>query len=861
MYQSSFHAFYIARKLESYTNNAELLPAYSSSTIEIYPYQIAAARFALRSPYLKGCILCDEGSLGKTYEALLIATQMWYEGANRLLLILPPNIIKQWTDKLNNSFTLPYTIVNDGDSLEQEALVIVTYDFAVENVNRIKAQTWDLVIFDEADCLNKAHTGQNKTANVLKNATEGAFRLLLTPTPITKDIMDIYGLIYFIDETVLPNADEFYKRYFRKPENYHELTEWVSRYAFRTLKTQVDEYVNFTNRIPYTVSYELTDAEKELYEKLDAYLALSNKTAYPQMQQYDLTLMFYHILSSSAPAFARTLDGAIERAIGNERNQLYEILQITQSIDSNGKTQKLVSILKKCFPRLKSLKLPLKTIIFTDNRITQTHLYSLLTKQGYKVLTYNGANSRDYSVMDLFRSEKSMQILIATDEAAKGLDIEFCPVVINYDLLYNAIEMEQRISRCHRQGQKSDVLVINLLSKDNFADVRIMELINKRTLQFNGIFGMSDAMVGNFDTPIDEILQMIRPSDEVQKAFQYNLIEHKNKNRHLVANTEDTLFTTFTKAVADKVTVTPQYISEQVDAINSELWQVVQSYLRKFGYIIDENTKTAVLPEDVQLPQLFYYWTGSRNKPYVGLKSYGADKAFKPSSGRITLASPIGRGVISNIECADEGTLAVEGEIKPCTIGFYVVNFRTNDNKTTHEDIVFIGKTECGKILSDEECRAIFELPVASCIEGDHKAASWLKSGNRFHELDRHLNTDKLASKYAGEQNPVIAEEIERMKLAAAKAKSTLSHALDDIRSEIATVTKEVENLTDRVRQMQAQKRLRVLQKGLLQKEESLFYDSAKLDIETDEKIAVFTANQQLTCRAVRQFVVKVTGR
>ena len=115
-------------------------------------------------------------------------------------------------------------------------------------------------------------------------------------------------------------------------------------------------------------------------------------------------------------------------------------------------------------------------------------------------------------------------------------------------------------------------------------------------------------------------------------------------------------------------------------------------------------------------------------------------------------------------------------------------------------------------------------------------------------------------TKYESEENPAVAEETERMKLTTAQAKSALSHALDDIRSEMAAVTKEAENSADRVRQMQAQKRLRVLHKELLQKEESLFYDSAKLDIELDEKIAAFTANKKLTCKVTRQFIVKVTG-
>lgn len=311
MKQTAFHSYVTARQLAGLVGDESVLPAFASASIGIYPYQIAAARFALRSPYLKGCILCDEGSLGKTYEALLIAAQKWYEGKDRLLLILPSNLVKQWMDIMENSFTLPYVLWDSDDALpEGDGLTIVTYDFAVRHAEVIGSKPWDLMIFEEADALSKP---QSKTVAALKAATNGSFKLLLTPTPITMSIMDIYGLIHFIDETVLPDADEFYKRYFRKPENYPELSSWVSQFAFRTLKSQVTEYVNFTQRVPLTLHYALTTQEKSLYEKVTAYLALPKKSAYPQMDHYDLTLLFFHALSSSPQAFCKMLQNPVMR--------------------------------------------------------------------------------------------------------------------------------------------------------------------------------------------------------------------------------------------------------------------------------------------------------------------------------------------------------------------------------------------------------------------------------------------------------------------------------------------------------------------------------------------------------------------
>ena len=120
-----------------------------------------------------------------------------------------------------------------------------------------------MAVFDEADFLFKP---ENKAVKALKNMVGNAFKVLLTPTPITLSIMDIYGLIHFIDESVLPDADDFYKRYFRKPENYPELSSWVSKFAFRTLKSQASQYVNFTNRLPVVINYTPQNEEKKLYE-------------------------------------------------------------------------------------------------------------------------------------------------------------------------------------------------------------------------------------------------------------------------------------------------------------------------------------------------------------------------------------------------------------------------------------------------------------------------------------------------------------------------------------------------------------------------------------------------------------------
>ena len=644
-----FHAMYAARQLTEFSNGTErLVPAYASSNIEVYPYQIAAAMFTLRSPYLKGAVLADEGSLGKTYESLLVISQLYFEGRDRILLVVPTPLLRQWAEILENRFSVPFEVVDretkmDGNSFDSHSVVLTTYEYAVENAELVEQIEWNIVVFEEAHRLSKT---DNKMTIALKEAIGDAFKLLLTATPMQNSIMNLYGLIDFIDTGALGDADEFYKRYFRKPENYSELTSTANRYCFRTLRSQVESYVNIPRRIPVTADYPLSSKEVKLAALVEAYLKKPDKLAFPKMDAYDLTLMFQRATASSPFALCKLADTAVGRA---QEPELVEIAKLSADIEpkSTGKGQALLKTPKAAFAQLQKKGANRKAIIFTQSLATIGFLHVLLSDT-YKTLAFDGSKSSDYSVIKRFESDA--EILITTDVAAEGFHLAVCSLVINYDLPYNVLTLEQRIMRCHRQGQENDVIVLNFLSKQNFADVRMLELINKRVLQFDGIMGMSDDVIGNFtDNAADGIaaaFEQVRHKRDIEAEFQSTLAAHEDRNIDAVQAAENALFTTFTHDVADKVIVTPRYIKDRADELNTKLGELTVPLLSEHGYIIDEAVRTAALPSDISPPHLFYYWTGNRNKPYTGLRKYGADSSFKPLSGRITLASPIGRGTL-----------------------------------------------------------------------------------------------------------------------------------------------------------------------------------------------------------------------
>ena len=878
---SPFHALYKARKLSSYAFGRDrLVPVFASSDIEAYPYQIAAALFALRSPYLKGAILCDEGSLGKTYEAMLVITQMWYEGKQKILIVVPTPLLYQWMKIIEDKFSVPLYTIDSNETFDscvsegqqnpflQDGIVLTTYDFAAEKAEQILQVKWDMTVFEEAHHLRRIYTDENKGAAAIRQAARDSFKLLLTATPMQNSILDIYGLIQFIDDSVFPDEKMFYQRYFRKPENYGELASRVSKYCFRTTRPQVANYVKIPERIPITVEYELTKPEQRLYDLLNEYLQRPEKIAFPKMEQYDLTLMLFRTLSSSTFAVEKTLRGVVTRLealsqaeaenskVSEELSQIRQMHTLAKSIRKNAKGTQLLEALKTGFARLKSLGANKKALIFTENRTTQKYLYSLLNANGYqgKVLTYSGDKSRDYSIMERFR--KDVQILITTDVAAEGFNLEFCSFVINYDLPYNTLTIEQRVTRCHRQGQQSDVMVLNFLNRNNFADVRMLELINKRVLQFSGVFGMSDDVLGNFGLDLGKAFALARTKEEIDHAYTQVLTEFEEENKRLVAQSEESLFTSFSKEVADKVTITPQYIKDRSKEINDDLWAITKYFFEnRTDFYIDEETRTISC-------------FGSPPKVFTGAamrrNEYSMAKDYQPRSGRHTITGALARNILHEIfwvGIPDRGTVYVEDVPSPCTIGYYQVKVKP---KGVHWGgtyyYTFVGKTADGHVLADEECRKLMELPVLRFTkDGEtYGERDGLSKTKHAEELDNLVDTEEFIQQTSIEMDGAQKEEIARLQSHTLDLKAGLERELDGLRIQLQQTEKALEKPATRIEKIRLQKEVSALRKELKTREQNLFFDGLRLEQELEEQVKHLLGDAVLTATFKREFIIRI---
>lgn len=295
-----------------------------------------------------------------------------------------------------------------------------------------------------------------------------------------------------------------------------------------------------------------------------------------------------------------------------EIKDLQKFRDLAFKIKRNSKAEQLFEGLNQGFAQLEELGAPPKALIFTESRRTQDFLFNLLEKRGYKgkVVIFNGTNTDKQSaaiykawkernketskltgsatadkraaLVDHFRNEAT--IMIATEAAAEGINLQFCSLVVNYDMPWNPQRIEQRIGRCHRYGQNFDVVVINFLNKANAADVRVYELLDQKFQLFNGVFGASDEVLGaigngvDFEKRIAQIYQLCRSPKEIKEAFDALQEELQEQISDKMLKARTTLLENFDESVKQKLRSDFAETRDKLDEFEQNLWQLTKNY-------------------------------------------------------------------------------------------------------------------------------------------------------------------------------------------------------------------------------------------------------------------------------------------
>jgi len=471
------------------------------------PHQIKTARKVI-DEFNGRAILADEVGLGKTIEAgLIIKEYIKNDEIRKLLILVPASLGFQWTNELVNKFNISNIFYN------RKGVVWDYFDYQIASLDKAKRERhaskirkiyFDLVIVDEAHHLKNKDTLNWKFVNSLKKK----YFLLLTATPIHNNLKELYNLILLLNPDYYKDYNDFKHKYIQDKhiiKNSNELKKDLKRVMIRN--THNDTELNNSKRLIRHISVELNEKEKSLYKELSNYI--KNEYSKKRKNKNILDLITYQReLCSSTFALKQTLEKKSKLDPALKR-----LLDIASKITVNTKMKKVAEILKETDGQV---------IIFTEYRATQLFVAYYLENLGYKTIIFNGSFSSSGKEWVRYIFQQKKDVLISTEAGSQGLNFQFSNVIINYDLPWNPMKLEQRIGRVHRLGQTRNVYIYNIVSKGTVEE-KILDLLNKKIKLFKDVIGEKEDILqpkNNLESDIIKIIGESKDNNEIEKRFK-----------------------------------------------------------------------------------------------------------------------------------------------------------------------------------------------------------------------------------------------------------------------------------------------------------------------------------------------------
>lgn len=812
---TQFHAKYYAWELTRRRRGGDIDRISQSlfdAAVDLNPHQIDAAVFALQNPLSKGVLLADEVGLGKTIEAALVLGQFWAERRRRLLILCPASIRKQWALELGEKFNLPTQVLDlttwkrlrkEGvhDPLSQECITIMSIAFAARMEPALRAIPWDLVVIDEAHKLRNAHRDSHRTGQAIKRALAGVRKLLVTATPLQNSLIELYGLSTVIDEHLFGDRISFRSQFMRGDDAIPALKARLQEFARRTLRRQVLEYVQYTERKPVTFPFNPGEEEQRLYDLVSGYLQRGDGYGIPHRQRHLVGIILRKLLASSTEAVIATMevilarlreleskgnvdDDWLDRFIETEeldeelldedddaladdghhdgddqqkkpldlvrlRGEIAELEQyihVAHGIREDAKSHALLKALETGFARMAETGAARKVVIFTESLRTQDYLARFLEAHGYagKLITFSGKSAsaaltgiyqrwmevnkgsdrmtgssaidRRTALIDHFR--ESAEILISTEAGAEGVNLQFCSLVVNYDLPWNPQRVEQRIGRCHRYGQKHDVVVINFLNQRNLADRRVLELLSDKFHLFEGVFGASDDILGRIESGVDierrisEIYDTCRTTDEIETAFTRLREEMEASIDQRMRETEAKLIENFDEQILERLRVRREDAEAQLDRIARLFWQLTRHVLAEHAKFNNPKLTFALQSSPcAHAPIGDYQLIRKGHTPpehaHVYRLTHPLGEYVLDTGRQLELPGAVLEFALSK---HPQKISVLEGlAIKE---GWLELNLLELESFQREEHLVFSAQADDGTVLDNEACERLFNVPA-----------------------------------------------------------------------------------------------------------------------------------------------------
>ena len=444
------------------------------------PHQLETAKQVIENMNGKA-ILADEVGLGKTIEAGLILKEYMIRGlVKKVLILVPASLVTQWAIELNSKFFIPAITQRKSYVWEQCDVVVSSIDTAKRDPHRdiIYKQDYDLIIIDEAHKLKNNKTKNYEFVQNLKKK----FCLLLTATPIQNRIEEIFNLVSLLKPGHLGSETAFYEKYKRDARSLNDnehLKELVNKVMIRNRRA--DTGIEWTKRQVETIPIEFSPAEKDLYESISI---LKNEGDWAQTSAFSVMTLQREACSSREAVFY-TLKNMLQKKedpTPGFEEQIQFLINKVEAVQQNSKAEKALELIQQVND---------KVIIFTEYRATQMYLRWYLKQHGISSVPFRGGFKRGKKdwMRELF--QKHAQVLIATEAGGEGINLQFCNHIINFDLPWNPMRLEQRIGRIHRLGQEKDVMIYNFAIKGTVEE-HILKLLYEKIHLFEKVIGELD---------------------------------------------------------------------------------------------------------------------------------------------------------------------------------------------------------------------------------------------------------------------------------------------------------------------------------------------------------------------------------
>jgi SNF2 family DNA or RNA helicase len=470
-----------------------------------YDYQVETALRVLR--IMRGrAILADEVGLGKTIEAGIVLKELVIRGlARKILILTPASLVTQWREEMETKFGLDFEIMDEVEDWARHDRVISSIDTAKRDVHREEIQrlAYDVVIVDEAHKLKNRSTKNWKlVASVRKK-----YMLLLTATPVQNDLEELFNLVTLLSPGHLSSYGGFRRRFIRRgdprtPANPGELKRLLREVMIRNRRSTV---LVLPPRRVFPAEIALSRPERKLYEAVtdfvrDRYPAYGRGST--SVNRLALTVLQKE-MGSSTFAAAETLRRMKESPnfAYEDRRILSDLYERAAAIRENEKARRLRELVAKIDD---------KTIVFTQYLRTLQYLRPLLESDGHAVSVFHGGMTQGEKEGSVRAFRERSRVFLSTEAGGEGRNLQFCNTVVNFDLPWNPLKIEQRIGRVHRIGQTREVHIVNLWARDTIEEY-VMELLDKKINMFQLVIGELDLVLGRLDDPktFEEVLMDI----------------------------------------------------------------------------------------------------------------------------------------------------------------------------------------------------------------------------------------------------------------------------------------------------------------------------------------------------------------